>query len=359
MSLLYMDGFDYMPAAGTRVSSTILTAMNYFNLGPYLVITTPGPYGGLALMVDNYFNGGNGGQAYLVVPSFLPSITDETIIGQRMRFDSSARGNFVVSNTSVGIQWGIRVSLYGEVLLMAPNMSTVLAISPPNTVNTNAWNYFDFRFQYDATNNGRMRIRVNTDLMIDYTGPLGTGGVGSWNSLGWYNTGTSGNSGSGNYMAWDDLYVLTTTGSNDNDYLGNVRVRLQQPSAPGDITGLVPTGAPTNWQAQINPSLDPGIYDSTATVGNYDLYKLQANAGSRNIYGIQTRGCYFQDNATQLKGGTIIKTGGTEYDSSEHSLSSTYDTYYDIWEINPQTSLPWTAADLNALQSGPKLLASA
>ena len=353
MTLLYMDSFDYLPAAGTNLSGSLLFPMNYYNVTDGFR-TIAGAFGGLGIEL---WGGGVYYTNYyldLMPPSIASGISEETVIGMRMAWGGwGTQCSFGVLNSGDGFsKFGIACSSYGELLLIKSD-GTVLARSAPGTIVMFAWNYIEIKFTISSGGTGRVRVRINTDLVIDYTGTLSPVGASTWNVLRWYAHGESPN------MRWDDLYVLTTSGTDANDYLGNVRVRMQLPSGPGDITQLTPTGAATNWQAQINPSLNTGIYDSTATVGNYDLYALQANAAARNIYGVQVRGTFLQDNATQLKGSFLMKTGGTEYESPHFSLSGGYDTYYGIWGINPHSSVPWTNSDLNALQAGPKLAESA
>ncbi len=47
-----------------------------------------------------------------------------------------------------------------------------------------------------------------------------------------------------------------------------------------------------------------------------------------------------------------IKTGGSEYDGTEETLTTDYDTYSYQWDTNPQTTVGWTWDDIDALQIG-------
>lgn len=353
MSLLYIDSFDYFPAAGTQVFPAYLSQLNYYNINGWY-FTLAGAFGGQALSIDNRGNVGTM-TADLVIPAAGAGVSEETIIGQRMIWNGYPLAQFVVGASSYGSQFSFTVNNFGA-LVFKNYDGTILAISAPGLIQMGGWNYFECRF----TIGSRMRIRINTGLIIDYSGDFGrpSPADNTWNYLTWQ--GSTNNGGSNVMISWDDLYVLTTTGDVNNDYLGNVRVRMQLPSGPGDVTDLTPTGAATDWEAQLNTALATTKYASTATVGNYDLYALQANSAARNIFGMQVRGCFLQDDATQLTGVMRLKTGGSEFDATtSFLLSSSNDTYYGIWDQNPLTEDHWTNADLNALQVGPKLLASA
>ncbi|MFB0499839.1 MAG: hypothetical protein ACETWO_00970 [Candidatus Hadarchaeaceae archaeon] len=49
----------------------------------------------------------------------------------------------------------------------------------------------------------------------------------------------------------------------------------------------------------------------------------------------------------------LIKTDGTDYESAEITISKTsFTDYPNIWENNPKTDLPWTKAQVAALEAG-------
>ena len=51
----------------------------------------------------------------------------------------------------------------------------------------------------------------------------------------------------------------------------------------------------------------------------------------------------------------IIKTGGSVFESGRLWAEDDWRTKYHDWPTNPDTSQPWTWAEINALQAGVKL----
>ncbi len=56
--------------------------------------------------------------------------------------------------------------------------------------------------------------------------------------------------------------------------------------------------------------------------------------------------------ATQVSAYTHIKTNAVEYNGTSENLTTSYATYSYQWSNNPQTSVPWTWSEFDALQIG-------
>jgi hypothetical protein len=124
----------------------------------------------------------------------------------------------------------------------------------------------------------------------------------------------------------------------------------------GDLTQFGVVGAANNWDAVNEFVLTDAEYTWTQTVGNEDLYAMDPIITAANIFGMQITGAWRQDDATQMKGHSLIKTHGTIYEGADNELAQSYRYYRDVYELNPNTGVGWTAAELNAVQGGQKLL---
>jgi hypothetical protein len=157
--------------------------------------------------------------------------------------------------------------------------------------------------------------------------------------------------------AIDDHYFCDTSGSVNNSYLGNIRIKNQLPVSNGDNIDFTPFGAASNWQAARNTLLaDTPSYNYSPTIGDYDLYNMDPILNAPVVHAIQTRMGLRQDDATQLIAHAIIKAGGTLDEATlDHYLNQTFTYYLDIWERNPHTGVGWTGTEVNALQAGPKV----
>jgi hypothetical protein len=197
---------------------------------------------------------------------------------------------------------------------------------------------------------------VNTVVVLSYVGntantnspPILSQPYG-WDTIGYVGAG-------GVPMYWDDRYILDNTGANNTDYLGNCKVNLQLPTANGDTDNFAVSGAASNWQAVLGDHIDDTKYVYDSVVGDIDLYTPNPNVVATNIFGAQVVHVARQDDATQKISTGLLKVSGTVYPGSNHYLSGNYTWYRDMWELNPVTAVGWTAAQLNGVQAGIKVI---
>jgi hypothetical protein len=74
------------------------------------------------------------------------------------------------------------------------------------------------------------------------------------------------------------------------------------------------------------------------------------------ILGIQTLNYAKKTSSGSRAITTVVKSGGTEYDSDTIGLPDTYLYKKNIFGVDPDTGDPWTAAGFNAAQFGPKVI---
>jgi hypothetical protein len=148
-------------------------------------------------------------------------------------------------------------------------------------------------------------------------------------------------------------------GPRNNDYLGNVRVRYMpviSNDTPLDwsIGGSIP--APTNWQSVLNLDLNDTKYVFTPDTGDQDFYNIDPIINAPTIFGVEIGGAYRQDDATQRFVANQIRSGATVATGVTLATNQTYTFTYDIFELNPDTGLGWSNAEVNAIDVGPKVV---
>jgi hypothetical protein len=132
------------------------------------------------------------------------------------------------------------------------------------------------------------------------------------------------------------------------------RVGTLKPDADGDTADWTGSFANVN-----TVDVDDGTTIGTSTADAVHLLSLSdvdaALPVDLNISAVVT-----SLRATDSGTGTVnnlqhvVKEGGMETVSATHSLSAASATDQEVWETNPRTGLPWTVAELNALQMGMK-----
>lgn len=361
MSLYRIDGWDYFPpnSTGVGVIGPNFMADGYTN-GLNNWTSAPGRFGvGNSVWLGSNFN------SFQAIDRRFDD-SDTVIIGHAFNADFSTllTGGQIGVYDSEGasyLQCGVSFDQNGVLRVFrgtggtGSNLGTIVATSHSGVYHPQEWNYLEIKVKVHATA-GIVEVRLNTVVVISYVGPTTNpnnapilGLPHGWDCmsyLGWSN------------LKYDDRYILVVDGTGNNDYLGNVRVNTQLTVGAGDLTQMLVTGASANWDAVNEFVLTDTEYVHSPTVGNADLYTMNPNATSQNIFGVQITGAWKQDDATQMRGQNIIKTGGTVYfGATDKYLAQTYRYYHDMWELNPNTGVGWTAADLNAIQAGQKLLA--
>ena len=238
-----------------------------------------------------------------------------------------------------------------------PFTGTLLITSNPGSFTQSQWFYCEVGGTVDSTA-GAVEVRINTQPVIQLVSSNTNGtGRGAFDSISIGGQPISG-PGSNYEFRIDDLYFNDTSGSVNNGFLGNVRVKSQFTASAGDSTqfsigGTAP--APTNWQSVLNTLLDDSKFVYDLNVGDKDLYHVQAIINSPLVHAIQVSGGYSMDDSTQRIARNIIKSGTTLSEGSDHYVNQNPTMYRDIWEINPDTGVSFTGAEANSLQIGPKV----
>lgn len=366
MALYRIDGWDYWKMSSGTVDTDVQA--NAYADGYYddvaQVSTNTGRFGiGQSMVYRNELFSSPVGEAI-----GRRWTTETTVIGQAMftphAFGANWTYGVVDAQGANGTQFWLQFDDLGVIRLYrgGTNSTTsgggsVVATTPAKVYHADEWDYVEIKFLVHPTA-GLVEVRVNTVVVMSYVGPTQNmmppilGQAPGWDAISVGRTIGS----AGPAVRLDDRYILDDTGTDNVDYLGNVRVNTQLTIAPGDVTQMSVFGAAANWNAVNEPELTEVEYVYDATMGDYDLYTMDPNVVAQNIFGVQVVGAHRQDDSTQLKSNLLLKTGGTEFAGADHFLAQTYHYYRDMWDLNPDTGVGWTAAELNAIQAGQKVL---
>lgn len=163
-------------------------------------------------------------------------------------------------------------------------------------------------------------------------------------------------------VQWDDVYVCDASGSTNNTFLGDVRVSTIMPSADGAHSDFTPsTGTAhfslVNEATSIYPD-DDSSYVSSSTVGHRDSYAYgNVPSAAGTVFGVQTNLYARKDDAAVRQIAAVARPGSTDQDGATVTLGTTYSTFTEIRETNPDTTVAWTISDINASEFGVKVVA--
>lgn len=191
---------------------------------------------------------------------------------------------------------------------------------------------------------GRVVTKINGVTDIDFTGDTRNGANASANviTLGGINS-------SNTTQGWDDMWICDATGSNNNDFLGDVKVETIFPTGAGNYAQFIPS-AGSNYQNvdESTPNSDTD-YNASNTLNDIDTFTmgdLVTTAGE--IMGVQHNLHAKKIDAGSRSIKPIARIASSDYlAANDHSLGNSYAVHRQIVELNPATGLDWTIADIN------------
>jgi hypothetical protein len=333
MSIVWIDGFDLY-------SSTVnYTSKGYSSTAGTTSFVT-GRFGGLALRVQS----ANGAVTFGLPGSYTglawgfayrPSnLIASTLIAQFMTSGSIVCSLFLLATGALQF---VRGSTTGTNVLC----TTAVVASVSN------WTYIEMEFTQSATV-GAVNIYCNGALAASATA-VNTGAT-AINQLGYAGTNSGFNAVTSDF---DDSYVKNVATRN-----GECKVETLRPSSDAAVQWTPNSGA-TNF-SRVNEAASDGdtSYVSSATVGQTDLYGVGALGSSpANIMAVQVTVIARKDDAASRQLATVNKSGTTTSTGATRALGSTYQTFSDIYETNPDTTSAWTPTTVNGLQVGQTVIA--
>jgi hypothetical protein len=139
--------------------------------------------------------------------------------------------------------------------------------------------------------------------------------------------------------------------------LGNAKTGFALMTGPGVTSAWTPNGAATDWQCTIAVPPVTTPFASSGTVGQSFFGTLTSIPGIAKIIGAQIS-TYAMESTTGARAfQSGFSNGSTEaYSGTNNFLATSSAYFFDEYEINPVTGLPWAVADLPSLQMGEQLV---
>lgn len=275
--------------------------------------------------------------------------TDDTlIIGFAAKFLTLANIIFLTmyDDTTQGMK--LKTTGEGEIVVLLGE--AVLATSAAVLV-TDTWYYIEFKVKcHDSA--GTYELRLNENNILSAAGVDTKAGTHDYHdNVRFYAASTLG-------LFFDDMYVCDSTGTANNNFLGNCRVDAILPDGDDTATFDTASGGSDHYlDVDENPADDDTSYVEDATTGHKDLYDYAAISDSLGtVKGLEIKTVCRITDGTQYDLITPIKSGVEETDDSAQTLTSTsYKTKTRISETDPNTGAAWTKTNINAAKFGVKV----
>ena len=203
----------------------------------------------------------------------------------------------------------------------------------------NCWQYFEFYVLSDNSA-GAWELKINGITMDTATGQ---------------DTRSSGTSGTRQVRLFgttigpffDNLYV------DDAGFRGIRRVDHILPNGDDSIAWTPDSGTTNYTQVDEDPPDDDTAYVEDSTLTNQDLYDYEAHTDLDSVDGLQVNTQVRLTDATPFSLKTLVKSGSTTSADAGTAIGGTsYEWLSRISEINPDTTNPWTPAEINSAKFG-------
>ena len=232
--------------------------------------------------------------------------------------------------------------------LLVTRNGTTLGTSTVTLFGT-TWYHVQFKFKIDDTT-GTYEVRLDgLNVLSGSNVDTRNGGNASVDNFNFVFTN----------VGWklDDVIILDTTGSTNNNFPGDCKITTVFPSAAGNSAAWTPSTG-SNWQnVDDNPSNGDTDYNSSSTVGQKDTHNCTDVTVTGAILAVKHNITHRKDDAGTRQVCGVVRSGTTDFDGTTRTCASSYVVSADLYETDPNTAAAWTNTNFNAAQFGYKVIA--
>jgi hypothetical protein len=342
MALLLIEGFEgFGTSEGSAPSPTDVVSRRYTVAAENYMRIAAGRTGGKSLDYNRFS----------CSIETEPLTTDDTLIwGAAFKRETNAEVTIVSFYDSGTKGMNIKV-LDTESEIRVYRGTTLLDTSSGAGIGSNTWYYIEFKVLTDNTA-GTYEVRVNGVNVCSGTGADTQEGSNAYHDRFRLLPAPV----SGTHPTWDDMYCCDSTGSVNNDFLGNHKVVRIDPDGD-DTTGFGTSTPSANHYENVDETIcdDDTSYVEESTNTNKDIWDYGSVSSLGTIAGLVVRTMAKETDATDFELITIVESNGTEYDDSGQAMGSAYTEYTRLEETDPDTNSAWTMTAINAAKFGVKV----
>jgi hypothetical protein len=340
MALLWIDGFEgYGTSIGNAPSPSGVCGRRYpITLNESLMDIETGRVTGFSIEFNGVSNA-------LTTPTLTTN--DTLIAGVGFRTASSGESYILVFWDEGTLGMNLRWQPGGEVRLYR-GVTTIATTSGLNLL-LNTWYHFEMKIKcHDTT--GEYEIKVNESTVLSATGVDTKAGSNNYHDVArLYSSNT--------VSRFDDFYVCDSSGSENNDFLGNCKVVAIYPDGDDTANWTTVSPGPNHYEAVDEEIVDDDTsYVEDSTTNTTDLYDFTALPSLATIKGLQINVDCRETDAATFDIEIPIESNSSQYDGSPQTVGSTnWVTRSRIEDTDPDTGNLWTEAGINAAKFGIKV----
>lgn len=339
MALKFIEGFDYFGSTtdflgkwGSSGTADISFDTGRFGVGTGKCIRLQR----IASQPNCYYN--------------LAAAVTELVIGFGFRTTSLSNGDRTIlylANQSLGINAALGYDTSGHLQAFRGTTTGTVLGTTTATILADTWYYIEQKWKI-ADSGGYVIVKIDGVEVLNVTG-LDTKALSSANidQLLFFGM----NSGTGSKY-FDDMYMCDLTGTVNNDFLGECRVKYIKPTGDGPLQEWDPSaGAAWECVDETTPDGDT-TYVLSDSAGDIALYDVEGISVDDVIKGVDVVVMARKDDAPTRIVKPTIRVEGFDHDGATKTLTTSYAYSTHIWETNPETLAAWTPAEITDLQVG-------
>ncbi len=338
MALIWIDGFDWVASAVSQTTTSYL-GLKYSN-----VVNN---YTSRAARIsgNGFAMSGNDSGSTITSPIFTGAATVVAGFGYFRNTSSVSHAVLRLRNSGTDhITLVVNASGFIEVY-RGTSSGTLLGTGSTTQLSNGQWYFLEMKATIDDTT-GSVIVKVNEATELSLSG-IDTRNGGSaivdsfmldLQSGRWY---------------IDDFYLLDTTGSANNDFLGDIQVQILVPSGAGTHTDFTPSTGSNYQNVDDIPEDADTTYNTGSVNGDTDTYAFgNITATSAVIKGVDVNILARKTLSGSRTFAPVIRTNSTDYVGDDITALDSYSLNNQIYETNPDTSSAWLKAEVDAAEFG-------
>lgn len=246
----------------------------------------------------------------------------------------------------------LELKVHGAGVILFERGTTALVIAPlPFRIHT--WHYVEVKWNcVNSIGANTFQLKVDGELILNIPA-----------STDCQNAGTSGVdaiyiNGMCSYSYFNDVYICDLTGSEWNDFQGDITIDVLHPNGNGNTNDFIGSDSDSvdNYLLVDDATPDDDTtYTESSTVTDVDLYAFDNSEAPDTVLAVAVDCFCLMDDAGPKSGKLITYVNSSTYEGDTFSLTTGYIYETQLWVLNPDDSAAWAAADIDGAEFGVKV----
>lgn len=337
MSLLWIEGFESFGSSGTATG----IASKYLTIAESQYTIQAGRKSGQSCRF--------GTSTSLLVLPYLGTI-GTVVVGFGLLQDAFTNPQAIfVFRDSSAVQITVQIQTDGKLKFFVGSIFGTLLGTTSIGLSASVWTYVEIKIKFDGST-GTLDCKFDGSSVLSLSGQNTTPSGNSVTRLQLF-----GSVNSADHTTFDDLYVLDTTGSRNNDFLGPRVIKIMTPSSDAGTNQFTTNSGSTHYDRVNNaPNDGDTTYVEDGTSGHKELFGHGA-CGMASVDGVQMNTVARGTDATVVNLVNTLHSGSDSDGSNQPVAGTDYVTLSRVVETDPNTSAAWLPSAVDSAQFGFKV----